>query len=1242
MSKLTNEKYLIRFKKTISFILAYCIALQFLVFSVPQNAEAKVQTNQPITPIVECVQNSGSGNFTAWFGYNNPNANAVSIPVSAAQNKFTPTPFDRGQTTNFLSGRQKYAFSVDYSGNGKFIWHLNRKTATASSVFPTNCQQVDVEILSHTNNQVVNSATVNLRGKAYNLLPSSSIANVFVNNTNASFNTSTKEWTFNNFALSEGNNVVNVRAIDNAGNEANTSITIVYQNTTPRITSIEVNRGTQGQNLQVTINGQNTNWTQGQTRALFGGEIAVGGSAEGELGLVTVVNQTTATADLVINSKASLSPRNVRIVTNSEDINSPNAFTVLPVSPTGSATNNVTTIAGNAGQSGFADGVGNTARFNNLSGITLGNDDAVYVADAGNNRIRVVRQQVGGNWLAITLAGDGTQGFQDGQGNQARFNNPNGVAVFNDGTVYVADSGNHSIRKILANGTVSTFAGNGTQGFQDGQGNAATFNNPNGIAIDNSGNLYVADTGNSAVRKIDTSGNVVTLAGDGTVGSNHSPNARFNGLAGVTVDGANVYVYIADGQNHTIRRFDTSGNVLTIAGSLRGFADGTPNDSRFANPNGIAFDGNGRLIISDTVNSLIRSVSPNSDVSTVAGAGEYGSTDGVGNVAKFRLPKGIAVSRSSAIFVADSGNQTLRRIGVPPRILSFTPTNGRIGDAVTIFGENFDGRLASNNTVTFAKVGGGTTQATVTNATRSQLFVVVPADATTGRIAVTTQDGTSESLTDFTVEQNPSPVITDFTPRRGQVGTTVKLFGTNLKSGNTNPNVTFAGSNNTRLNALVNSATATEVNVLVPNGAITGRIELTTAWGNAQTGQDFIVDETQQFQLVVSPSTVQVVERTRGTAVVSLTSPNSTFTQLARLSAINLPNGVTTAFEPEQITSGGTSTLKLNLANSAISSGSYQFTVRGTAWIDGNEVTEDTNVSLSVLPAGQTTLSGRVLNTDSEPIIGATVSLDGQTATTDSSGSFLLSGVTAGNLRPLQIDGRTANSPNRTYPVITEPADIVAGQANEVPYIFYLPPIDVQHEVDVIPTQETIVQNPRVEGLKMMIPANANLRNRDGTPVTRVSITPLAIDRTPTPLPTNVSMALVYTAQPGGALSDKPIPVIFPNLLGTDPGTVVELYAFNHDTVQWYVYGFGTVSQDGKSITPNINPNTNEPYGLTDFSWFGPSGPPNPGDPRGGGRGGRGGRGGGRGDGSGDEPCDDSNEGNSPGRKARRIHRHFY
>jgi RHS repeat-associated protein len=437
-----------------------------------------------------------------------------------------------------------------------------------------------------------------------------------------------------------------------------------------------------------------------------------------------------------------------------------------------------------------------------------------------------------------------------------------------------------------------------------------------------------------------------------------------------------------------------------------------------------------------------------------------------------------------------------------------------------------------------------------------------------------------------------APSITSFTPSHGAVGTAVTITGADLKAATGTTSVTFAGNGGTRVPALVSSATATQVGTTVPNGAISGVIQVSTAGGTASSKEAFKVDAQEEFKLTVSPSTTGAVQGSSSTQVVSVTS-DAPFTQLATLSTTGVPSGVTIKFEPQQITGGGMSTLSLNLSTSSLGPGSYPFTISGTATVEGHALTHTASATLNVVAAGQTTLAGRVLSLESLPIMGAAVSLDGHTTMTDAAGSFILSGINAGSARPLMVDGRTASAPNLTYPVITEPAVVVAGQANVIPYNFYLPPIDTQYEVDVVPGQNTIATNPRVEGLQMMVPAGANLRNRDGSPVARVSITPLNIDRTPAPLPSDVVSALVYTSQPGGAVTDKPIPVVYPNMTGADPGIRMPLYAFNHDTVQWYVYGFGRVSSDGKTIAPEINPSTGQPYGLPDFSWHFPA-PPGP------------------------------------------------
>jgi RHS repeat-associated protein len=1002
------------------------------------------------------------------------------------------------------------------------------------------------------------------------------------------------------------NNTLDVKLTSATGSYLTITVTATRNATQPALTSVTPAHTTQGQILSVTLQGTNTHWVAGQTRASLGGEVAVGGAGYGESGPVTVVNSTTAIAAVVVSPTAALEPRMVQVSTplnggTFESVSLPAAFTIDAATSPGTASTTVTTIAGGAGTSGYTDGNGPDARFKNLSSIAVGPDDTIYVADAGNQRIRMVRPSTGNTptaWIVSTLAGNGTAGFADGSAAVAMFNNPQGIAVAPNGLVYVADTANNRIRRISADGTVTTLAGDGTPGLQNGSGVQARFNAPQGIAVDSDGNVYVADTGNAAVRKIDAAGTVTTLAGDGSVGSNDSPGARFDGLVGIAVEGQNIYVYLADSGNHRIRRLDVSGTVITVTGAERGFKDGSASQARFAEPSGIAIDSDGQIVIADAVNSLIRSVDPdlaasgsNQAVTTLAGTGIRGLTDGAGNVARFFMPRGLAISNSSAIIVADTGNQVLRRVLLPPIIHTLVPASGRVGDTIQIHGARFDARGPERNVVRFTKSGGGTTFGSVTQATHTVVTVIVPADAASGPLTVATEGGSATAPTDFVVNNFPAPVITDFNPKRGTPGTQVTLTGSGLKVDANEPAVTFAGNNGSRVPALVNSSSATEVRVSVPNGAFTGVIELSHAGGTASTATAFIVDTEQDFQLTVAPSTTIAVQGGTGTYVVYVTSAQDTFSQLASLSATGLPAGITATFSPAQVTAGANSTLSVQLSGT-ISPGSYPFTIHGAAGIAGNNIERTAGATLNVMAGGQTTLSGRVLSTDNEPIIGATASLDGKTAMTDAAGSFLLSGITAGTNRPLMIDGRTANSPNKTYPVIIEPANIVAGQANINPYTFFLPPIDTQFEVEVVPGQNTVAGNPRVPGLEMTIPAGANLRNRDGSPVSRVSITPLAIDRTPAPLPPNIKTAMVFTSQPGGALSDIPIPVTYPNTLGVDPGTRVDLYAFNHDTVQWYVYGFGRVSADGKTISPEINPATGKPYGLPDFSWHFPNAAP--------------------------------------------------
>jgi uncharacterized protein YjiK len=337
----------------------------------------------------------------------------------------------------------------------------------------------------------------------------------------------------------------------------------------------------------------------------------------------------------------------------------------------------VSTIAGlapslgNPVGPGSADGTGSNAGFYEPGGIAVDSADNLYVADTDNQTIRKVTP-VGTNWVVSTIAGlAGSSGSVEGTGSNARFNQPWGIAVDSAGNLYLGDSMNSAIRKVTSAGVVSTLAGGGGGvGIADGTGGSARFNLPYGIAVDKAGNLYVADSGNNTIRKITSAGVVSTLAGlAGSSGSadGAGSNARFSQPWGIAADSAG-NLYVADPVNSTIRKVTPAGVVSTLAGwaGVNGNNDGTGSNARFNQPSGLAVDSADNLYVADTENQTIRKVTPvgtNWVVSTIAGlAGSSGSDDGTGSDARFNSPVGIAVDNAGNLYVADTDNQTIRKV----------------------------------------------------------------------------------------------------------------------------------------------------------------------------------------------------------------------------------------------------------------------------------------------------------------------------------------------------------------------------------------------------------------------------------------------------------------------------------------------------------------------------------------------------------------------------------------------------
>ena len=341
----------------------------------------------------------------------------------------------------------------------------------------------------------------------------------------------------------------------------------------------------------------------------------------------------------------------------------------------------VSTLAGSAGSSGSTDGSGSAARFNYPFGVAVDGSGNVYVADSSNHTIR----KVSSAGVVTTLAGTALSGVStsaDGAGSAAGFYRPDGVAVDSNGNVYVADYANHTIRKVTPAGVVTTLAGKaGSSGSTDGTGSAARFSSPTGVAVDNTGNVYVADYGNNTIRKVTSSGVVTTLAGRADyVGSSDGIgiSALFRSPIDVAVDAAG-NVYVTDSGNHTIRKVTPSGVVTTFAGASRsnGSTDGTGSAARFNFPSGLAVDGAANVYVADTSNHTIRKVTPSGVVTTFAGAS--GSNDGTGSAARFNYPQDVAVDSAGNVYVADSGNHTIRKINPSGEVTTLAGTAGVVG-----------------------------------------------------------------------------------------------------------------------------------------------------------------------------------------------------------------------------------------------------------------------------------------------------------------------------------------------------------------------------------------------------------------------------------------------------------------------------------------------------------------------------------------------------------------------------------
>lgn len=387
----------------------------------------------------------------------------------------------------------------------------------------------------------------------------------------------------------------------------------------------------------VTITGSGFNTTASQNVVKFNGKTAV-------------VQSATATQIIAVVPEAA-GTGNVSVSWGSRSATGPVFDFTYTIT--------VSTFCG-SGFAGFLNGGPAVSQFNYPYDLSFDSNGDLYVADLGNNMIRKISTA----GLSSTFAGTGIEGSTDGNGTFAQFYGPSGIDIDSSGVVYVADEHNARLRRITPAGVVSTIAGT-SEGYMDGNGNAAQFNYPTDIKLDANGNLFVTDQVNHRIRKVSPSAVVSTFAGNSTAGliDGNGINASFDGPVGMAMDGSQNLI-VADYANHTIRKVNSNGDVTTLAGTgTAGYVDGPVASAQFDYPWGVAVAGNGNIYVADYNNNKIRLITPSGMVSTIAGS-TYGFTNGNGAAAKFANPTAVAVDESGNLYVSDSGNNVIRKITI--------------------------------------------------------------------------------------------------------------------------------------------------------------------------------------------------------------------------------------------------------------------------------------------------------------------------------------------------------------------------------------------------------------------------------------------------------------------------------------------------------------------------------------------------------------------------------------------------
>ena len=597
------------------------------------------------------------------------------------------------------------------------------------------------------------------------------------------------------------------------------------------------------------------------------------------------------------------------------------------------ASGTITTIAGvfrgiNNNSSGGYSGDGGPAIEAELylpRGLAFDGTGNLYIADTGNFRIRRVNR----SGTITTIAGIGESGYSGDGGPAvlARLYDPAGVTVDGEGNLYIADSGNHSIRRVDGAGTITTVAGTGTRGNGGDGGPAikAQLSSPKGVAVDGTGNLYIADTFNHQVRRVDHegiittvtsfptvyyprgvavigagnlyiadeqhhrilrldgSGTITTVAGTGASGysgdGGPAVSAHLYFPRGVAVDGRGD-LYIADTANDRIRRVDGSGIITTVAGTGDGrYSAGTGPavEATLHNPNGVAVDSTGAFYIADRLNNVIWRVDGSGISTTIAGSGRTGSSGdgGLAVEAELHWPRGIAVDNAGNVYVADTENHRIRVLTRPPRaptrLMATAVSSSRIKLAWQDNSTNEKGfRIERRGAGTRDWIDIGTVAANLATFLDEGLKPLTAYHYRVQVFGVRGASSISNEAQATTLEALP-PTLIRFSPTQGSTGTRVTLTGTKLFEATS---VEFNGVSAPEFEIV----SGTSIEVIVPHGATSGPISVVAPEGRAVSADPFTVTTGIRRQLFV-PIVLRSQGRTPGsffTSELALTNRGTT------------------------------------------------------------------------------------------------------------------------------------------------------------------------------------------------------------------------------------------------------------------------------------------------------------------------------------------------------------------------------